>query len=316
MDRLTRFAWGVLAYNVVVVLWGSVVRATGSGAGCGNHWPLCNGEVVPSAPALATVIEFSHRLTTGLAGILVVALLVAAFRARPARHPARSAAAWSLAFIVVEAAIGAGLVKFDLVADNQSLARGFSMATHLVNTFLLLAALALTAHYAGGAARAQVAGRSREASLLGLGLLAVLLASASGAVAALGDTLFPARSLAEALQADVSPAAHILVRLRVLHPFLALATAAYLVSLSFLVRRGGSPVLARLLAGLALAQTALGGLNVLLLAPVWMQVAHLLLADLVWIVLVLFAARVLSSEDLVAAPAVAVASRVLSAGAR
>ena len=316
MDRLARFAWGVLAYNVMVVLWGSVVRATGSGAGCGNHWPLCNGEVVPRLPALATAIEFSHRITSGLALVLVVALLVAVFRARPLGHPARRAAAWSLAFVVGEAAVGAGLVLLELVADNRSLARGFYMATHLVNTFLLLAALALTAHYASGARRARVAGRSREASLLGLGVFAVLLVSASGAVAALGDTLFPAQSLAEALQADVSPAAHMLVRLRVLHPFLAVATAVYLVALSLLVRRGAAPSLARLLAGLALAQTALGGLNVLLLAPVWMQVAHLLLADLVWIVLVLLAARVLGSEDFMAVPSVPAGGRVLSADAR
>ena len=311
MDRLTRFAWGVLAYNIAVVLWGSVVRATGSGAGCGNHWPLCNGEMVPRAPALATVIEFSHRLTSGLALLLVVALLVAAFRARPARHPARRAAAWSLAFMVGEAAVGAGLVLFELVAGNRSLARGLFMATHLVNTFLLLGALTRTAHYAGGASRARVAGRGRDVSFLGLGLFAVLLVSASGAIAALGDTLFPSQSLAEALQADVSPAAHLLIRLRVLHPFLAVATAAYLASLSFLLRRGSG----RGLAILALAQTALGGLNVLLLAPVWMQVSHLLLADLVWIVLVLFAARVLESEGLAARQPVTAPGRAVSVGA-
>ena len=312
MDRLTRFAWGVLAYNIAVVLWGSVVRATGSGAGCGNHWPLCNGEVVPRAPALATVIEFSHRLTSGLALLLVVALLVAAFRARPARHPARRAAAWSLAFMVGEAAVGAGLVLFELVAGNRSLARGLFMATHLVNTFLLLAALTLTAHYAGGAPRARIAGRGRAASVLGLALVAVLFVSASGAIAALGDTLFPSQSLAEALQADVSPAAHVLIRLRVLHPFLALATAAYLVSLSLLLRRKNPLPLARGLAILALAQMALGGLNVLLLAPVAMQVAHLLLADLVWIALVLFAARVLGSEAFAARQPNGAPSRAVS----
>ena len=317
MDRLTRFAWGVLAYNIGVVLWGSVVRATGSGAGCGNHWPLCNGEVVPRVSAVATMIEFSHRLTSGLALVLVVVLVVAVYRARPSGHPARRAAAWSLAFIVGEAAVGAGLVLFELVADNRSLARGFYMATHLVNTFLLLATLALTAHYAGGAPEARVGGSRRRGNLLGLGLFAVLVVSASGAVAALGDTLFPSQSLAQALQADVSPAAHLLLRLRVLHPFLAVATAVYLVSLSFLVRSGASTALSRALAILVLAQLALGGLNVLLLAPVWMQVVHLLLADLVWIVLVLFAARALGSEGALPAPsAAAPPARAVSVGAR
>src|SRR6185369_9621741 len=88
-----------------------------------------------------------------------------------------------------------------------------------------------------------------------------------------------------------------LIRLRVLHPFLAVATTAYLVVLGFRLRsdRQAAP-LARPLAALALTQTALGALNVVLLAPVWMQVAHLLLADLVWIVLVLLAAQALGSE--------------------
>src|SRR5436305_12800991 len=127
MDRFTRFARFVLAANVAVVLWGTVVRATGSGAGCGSHWPLCNGEMVPRAPRLATVIELSHRLTSGLALLLVVALAVAAFRGRPAGHPARKAAAAAVFFMLSEAAVGAGLVLFRLVADNQSMARAVFM---------------------------------------------------------------------------------------------------------------------------------------------------------------------------------------------
>ena len=58
---LPRFAWGLLAYNVAVILWGAVVRATSSGAGCGDHWPLCNGVVLQSNPRLATLIELAHR---------------------------------------------------------------------------------------------------------------------------------------------------------------------------------------------------------------------------------------------------------------
>ncbi len=47
----SRYAWGVLLWNVLVALWGAYVRATGSGAGCGSHWPTCNGEILPRAPA-------------------------------------------------------------------------------------------------------------------------------------------------------------------------------------------------------------------------------------------------------------------------
>jgi cytochrome c oxidase assembly protein subunit 15 len=135
MDRLTRFARFVLAYNVAVILWGVAVRATGSGAGCGSHWPLCNGEIVPQAPRAATVIEFSHRLTSGLALLLVVALAVAAFRGRRAGDPTRKAAVAGVLLMLSEAAVGAGLVLFRLVADNQSMARAMFMGTHLVNTF-------------------------------------------------------------------------------------------------------------------------------------------------------------------------------------
>ena len=320
MDRLTRFAWLVLGYNILVILWGAVVRATGSGAGCGSHWPLCNGEVIPRAQATATLIEFSHRLTSGLALLLVVALLVWVFRGRPRGHPARSAAAWTMAFMLGEAAVGAMLVLFELVAENRSLARGLFMATHLVNTFFLLGALALTAHFAGGAPPVRLRGRTREASLFGLAAFLLLLSSASGAVAALGDTLFPSQTLAEALRADLSASSHLLLRLRVLHPFVAVATAALLVVLSMLAGRGSLDWnvkrLARTLAGLALAQTALGAMNVLLLAPVWLQLLHLLLADVVWIAFVLLAASRLAAAD-VSGPALSPASEgALPLGAR
>lgn len=311
MDRLTRFAWLVLGYNILVVLWGAVVRATGSGAGCGSHWPLCNGEVVPRAAQVATLIEFLHRLTSGIALLLVVALLVAVFRSRARGHAARRAASWSMAFMVGEAAVGAMLVLFELVAGNRSLARGLFMAVHLLNTFFLLGALALTAHFAGGGkalclgrpgcGHAHRPGRAREVWLFAVGLLLVLLTSVSGAVAALGDTLFPSSTLGEALRADLSATAHILIRLRVLHPFAAVASAAFLVWLAVSVRRGDAGSAERgwasAVMALAVGQTAVGGLNVLLLAPVWMQVGHLLLADAVWIALVLFAAVRLAETD-------------------
>ena len=59
MRPFTRFAWAVLAANLAVVAWGAFVRATGSGAGCGQHWPPCNGAVVPRSPTAETAIEFS-----------------------------------------------------------------------------------------------------------------------------------------------------------------------------------------------------------------------------------------------------------------
>lgn len=312
-SRAARFAWAVLGYNLLVILWGAVVRATGSGAGCGAHWPLCDGEVVPRSAQLTTLIEFSHRASSGLALVAVVALVVVCFRAHPAGDPARRAAVASLVLILVEAGIGAGLVLFELVAENESMARAFAMAAHLVNTFALLAALTLTAHFASGGAPPRPG--ARRGATLGFlaGLVGMVVVGMSGGVAALGDTLFPARSLAEALQADLSPGAHMLIRLRVLHPALAVLTGVGLVALAAMLPPAPGDRLGRLsqrgVAALAMVQLLVGALNVALLAPVWLQIVHLLLADLLWISLVRLGASALGGE-----PAYAVREAVAPAG--
>ena len=296
MDRLTRFARLVLVYNVAVVLWGVAVRATGSGAGCGSHWPLCNGEVVPQAPRLATVIEFSHRLSSGLALLLVVALAVAAFRGRRPGDPTRKAAAAAVVLMLSEAAVGAGLVLFRLVADNQSMARAMFMGTHLVNTFFLLAALTLTSHFAAGAPPVRLRGQGWLGAGLALGALSLLLSGVSGAVAALGDTLFPARSLAQALGQDFSATGHLLIRLRLLHPVIAIGAGIVAILLTLQPREGAARW-ARWTSLFVVCQWIAGLVNVLLLAPVWMQMVHLLLADLVWIAFVLLAASSLAGTE-------------------
>jgi len=306
--RLARFSWGVLAYNIAVILWGAYVRASGSGAGCGSHWPLCNGEVLPRSASVTTLIEFSHRLTSGLALVAVVALLVWTRRVTPAGHPARSGAWASLAFMLAEAAIGAGLVLFRLVADNATMARALFMAAHLINTFVLVACLTLTAHWLSGGAAIRVSGSGWRGAGVALGAAALLLTGVSGAVAALGDTLFPSGSLGEALWSDLSATSHLLIRLRVLHPALAVGTALLVAfGASRLLADDGDPArpLARAAAVIALGQFAAGLVNVLLLAPIWMQMLHLLLADLLWIVSVLLAARVLARDRLEAAVATA-----------
>lgn len=300
MSRLARFAWIVLVYNIGVILWGAYVRATGSGAGCGSHWPLCNGQVVPRAPTVETLIEFSHRLTSGLALLAVAALLVWTWRSCPPGHPARRGAVLSMVFMLAEAGVGAALVLFRLVADNASLARALFMAVHLVNTFALVACLTLTAHWLSGGAPVRPGPRPGTAAGLALFGAGLLLVGTSGAVAALGDTLYPASSLAEGLWADLSPTSHLLIRLRVLHPALAIGVSVALALLApryarrtpeRRARRAGLAVV--LLAG---AQVAAGFVNVLLLAPVWMQMLHLLLADALWIAFVLLAASALAGE--------------------
>ncbi len=304
MPRFAKFSWAVLAYNLLTIVWGAFVRATGSGAGCGNHWPLCNGEVVPTATSVKTLIEFSHRLTSGMALLAVVAMVVYAFRLYPRRHRVRRAAVASLLLILTEAAVGAGLVLFRLVAENESMARAMFMGVHLMNTFLLLAALVLTAYWANGGAAVNWSGASVSAgerwALIGA-VVGSLLVGVSGAVAALGDTLFPAATLQEALVQDLSVASHFLIRLRLLHPLIAVVVGLFLVILGhWLQGRERSPLglsLCRGLSLLVLAQLALGALNVLLLAPVWLQLVHLLLADGVWMVVVLVVVTRLRVEE-------------------
>lgn len=299
-QKLARFAWAVVAYNLLVIAWGAFVRASGSGAGCGRHWPLCNGEMVPRAPATATIIEASHRATSGLAVVLVVALLVAVLRSRdvPRGHPARRGAILSTAFIFGEALIGAGLVLFELVAHDASMKRGLSMILHLGNTFFLLGALTITAWSLTPKREPIEAARSESGPgllrfVIGLALAAILLLGASGAIAALGDTLFPATSLRGGLVQDMSPLAHAFLRLRVLHPFLALGSGALVFAAATMARvTRPSPrvrLFARIVTIAFATQFAAGLVNVLLLAPIPMQLVHLLLADATWIALVLLA---------------------------
>jgi heme A synthase len=304
-SRLATFAWAVLGWNVLVILWGAVVRATGSGAGCGAHWPLCNGQVIPQSPEVATLIEFFHRLTSVGALILVAALTIAVFRAFPKGHLARRVAIASIALIVAESLIGMLIVVQELTARNDSALRAVIIAVHQANTLLLLGAITLTGWLIStsspfdeeGWEKAGLRANSALVAAVCVGVVGLMALGATGAITALGDTLFPATSLAAGLAEKFNPAAHFLVRLRFVHPLVASAMGVYIVAIAWLVHRHTpDPLvkwLAATLAGLFFAQCALGGLNVVLLAPAWMQLAHLLMADAVWICFVLLAANVL-----------------------
>lgn len=299
---LIRLAWFTLGWNVLVILWGAVVRATGSGAGCGAHWPTCNGEVIPPSPTVATLIEFSHRATSGVALLLVAALLYRVRRTLDQRHLARFWAVASMLLILSEAAIGAGLVLFERVAGDTSTSRGYWISGHLINTFLLLAALVLTARFLsaprwapapGPAAAIQATfGASARGWPAILAVAALLATGISGAIAALGDTLFKATSLAEAIAQDFSSESHIFLRLRILHPFIALIGGGLILLLAYrmVVRNPMYPAARRRgqwLGGLVIAQWFLGLVNLVLLAPTWLQIVHLFVADLIWMTLIL-----------------------------
>ncbi len=295
-QALRRFAWGVLTYFIAVILWGGLVRATGSGAGCGDHWPLCNGTVMQHSARIDTMIEFTHRITSGLSFFSVVALLWWTFARTVSGHLARVAAVAAVAFTMIEAALGAFLVKLGLTAQSQSPLRAPYLALHLTNTLLLLGALTMTAHLLSrrsGYLRGQIHIKAPFGAIAAI--IVVLIVGVTGSLAALGDTLFPASSLGEALTQDFSATSGWLVRWRWTHPTVAVAASIFLVWLlvraakrsTYWDNRGLSALVLILLA----VQYGLGILDVAFLAPVWLQIAHLLGADLLWAALVVLVAR-------------------------
>ena len=290
------FAWSFVAYLLFVILFGAWVRITHSGAGCGSHWPTCHGELVPIAPSVETIIEYTHRLTSGFLGILGIVLVAWAARLRQRR--VLIAAIVTLVLIVFEALIGAGLVLKELVADDDSVARAVVIALHLANTLILTGAASLVAWWSHTDAEPEPRDH-RGLFWLGIGGLGLLvITSMSGAVTALGDTLFPvdpaAGDLLARVQGDLSNAKHFLVRLRIIHPLVAVATALYLIVFSYVVRAADVTPHARrwaaTLFALVLIQTLVGIINIGLAAPGWLQLTHLLIAQLVWIAALLTAA--------------------------
>lgn len=284
-----KYAWFTLAYCVAVILWGAFVRATGSGAGCGQHWPMCNGEVIPRAEQVKTLIEYSHRLSSGLCLLFVFILFLATLKLFPKGSFQRKAAGYSFIAIIIEALIGAALVLLRLVEHDQSIDRAISISLHLVNTLFLLAALTITAmapaelkprwHWPeGGKSRRWVRG-----ILLGFALLGAL-----GALTALGDTLFPVTDLGAEFRAKLEGRRHFLQQIRLLHPLLAVIWAGALaVWLAGLWER--MPALkgrGRLLLWLTVGNLVLGLVNVITLAPIPIQILHLLWAETLWILLV------------------------------
>jgi heme A synthase len=301
LTRFAKYAWFVLVFNQGVILWGAFVRATGSGAGCGSHWPLCNGEVIPRSQQIETLIEFAHRASSGIAFLLVLGMLIWAWRIYPRGHRVRKGALLSMLFMISEALVGAGLVLLELVADNTSTARAFSISIHLVNTFLLLAFITLTAWWASGGKPLRVHTGDPVMWLLAIGLLGVIILGMSGALTALGDTLFPVTSLAEGIMQDFSPATHLLIRLRIFHPAIAVVVSLYSILIINWITKNTKKELNRIFGRLTiliiLLQLLAGLINVFLLAPVWLQLVHLLLADAVWIGLILFAVTSLSIDS-------------------
>jgi cytochrome c oxidase assembly protein subunit 15 len=284
------YAWSVLALNLLVILWGAVVRATSSGAGCGEHWPLCNGSVIPHAATLATLIEYAHRLSSGVIVVATLGLTVWSFFRFKSGDARRLLAGAALLLMFTEGAFGAALVLLGHVARNTSPWRALTLSLHLCNTLLLLAALAGVAWFSGKreSQPVRIAFRGVRRGWLNAALIAFLLTATTGGVAALADSLFPPTSLWEGLRQDLSPHSHVFLRLRVFHPMVVVALGLTLLIVFAQSLTTNRTVVRRLGAALLLmfaGQCAVGATNMALLTPLWTQVLHLLLADCLWITL-------------------------------
>lgn len=295
-QSFARYAWIVLAFNLFVIVWGGFVSASGSGDGCGTDWPYCSN-LASAEIESATLVEFFHRATSGLALLAVLVLLVLSRRRFPKGHSVRKAAAWSMFFMVTESLLGAGLVIFAWVDTNESLARAFVQPLHMVNTFLLSGAVALTAWWASGYPGLSLRANRGRAVKLGLFLGGVMLLSAFGSIASLASTLFPSDTFIAGVQQDFAEDVHYLIRLRVLHPLLATLVGLYFVYLYNNLRSMPLSTVMRRLLPLVLVlfwvQYVIGAANAVLLAPIWLQMTHLLMTHLFWILAVLLAAGLL-----------------------
>jgi heme A synthase len=304
LSGYARFAWFVLAYNLLVIIWGVFLRASKSGDGCGMHWLTCHGEVIPSAPELKTVIEFSHRITSALDGLIVIALLIWTFRRRRrGAEPGRvmKTAAASFVFVVIEGLLGAGLVLTGNTAETLTAARPFWMGAHLITTLVLLTFLTLTAWFASGGGKLRFDVDSRTKVLLIGGIAAFLLIGMTGSVAALTNLLFPSQSIAEGVAKDFAESSNWLLRARVSHPIVSTIAVGYLLYLGMRLRAvsGNAPAVVKwsnIASVLLVVQFGFGALTLLMLAPIVMQVGHLLLADLIWISFVITTANTLAAE--------------------
>lgn len=239
------------------------------------------------------MVEFTHRMTSGISLLMVTCLIVWCWRATKKRDWARYSTLLAAAFLANEALLGAALVLLNHVAHDQSAGRILFLCLHLGNTLLLLATLSLTAAWLSNRSGSFTFIRKwRQISAVGLGLLATMVTGITGTVAALADTLFPATSLRSSLAQDFSSGTPALLRFRLLHPAVAAVAACYVLWVIFRSSTGrnrfSQPAIALII--LLFVQVGIGMMNVLLLVPVWLQIAHLFVADVLWTLLVLASA--------------------------
>ena len=270
-----------LVVSVFSIIAGAIVRATGSGDGCGASWPTCNGEIIPELDTPSELIEFSHRSVSGVLLIITLIIFVKSFKDEV--PTLQKKIIWSLTFFVLlEALIGAVIVIYEWVGMNSSAPRIIAVPLHLVNPFGLLGAYTLLFHLT----------RNSKTTLnnffdrgFKIGLFLFLLSGATGSIAALADVIFPSESFITGLAEDFDTNSEVLTRLRILHPIVASALSLYLYSEANRLQNEYQ-VITKNIKLLILLGVLLGVSNVISNIILPLSILHLLMADLLWILYV------------------------------
>jgi heme a synthase len=294
--RIRVLAWSMLWLTVAVVVGGALVRATDSGAGCGETWPICGGQLIPNIGTHHTAIEVSHRLTTGLLGTVLVLLFLLVRRQFPKTHHLRRAVFGAGVLLIIESLLGASLVLFGWVEYDASIARLIVVPVHLINTFLLVASMALVAHFASGGSpfRVDLSSVRNKVAVSSLGI--VLIIGATGALNALADTLILSGHLREPVPGELLVSEAVLRQVRTIHPFTAIIGGLALLMLVRYLTAGADRrvrFLGLAVQGVIWLQFILGLTNIALEVPLEIQLVHLFVADVLWILFVLIAFNLL-----------------------
>ena len=223
---INRLSFYGLVISIASIIAGAIVRATGSGDGCGASWPTCNGEIIPELKTSSELIEFSHRSISGILLIITLIIFLKSFNNSVPVLQKRVIRALTF-FVLLEALIGAVIVIYEWVGLNSSTPRIIAVPLHLINTFGLLGAYTLLFHLT----------KNSKTSLnnffdkgFKIGLILFLFSGATGSIAALADVIFPSESFIIGLAEDFDSNSEILTRLRVLHPIVASFLSIYLYS--------------------------------------------------------------------------------------
>ena len=264
--RFTTLAWSAAACTYLLIVLGAVVRITGSGMGCGDHWPLCNGHLFPPLNEIGTVIEWSHRLVAALVSILVVGLAAYDWWLnRPSGRLAVRPSFVALALLIVQVLLGAITVKLELPA--------WSVVLHLGTAMLLLATLLVAA---SGKAPGFRPGLAVVVTVLAfITVLFGALTANLGAAAACGG--FPL------CNGEIWISAGPLALVHWVHRLLAYSLA--IVATVWAVRTPGKA--SKIVLGLIALQIAVGAGTVLSGLASGLQAAHVALGTAVWAGLVL-----------------------------